>query len=282
MKNNVRITILGIILNTILFSMKLSGGIMSGSLALLSDSFNSLLDTISSIAIFLAVKIGAKKADLDHPFGHHRAEPIAGLLVAIMAAILGFEVMKNAFQGFLIQKSYEINLLIFLIIVASIGIKMFMFLLFRIRAKNSKSPALMASSVDYRNDILVSSSVLLGSLFVYLGYPVVDSIVAMCIGALIIYSGFRIGVENVDFLMGKTPGDKIMEKLKNQALSINGVKQLNDVRAHYLGNFIQVEIHIEVDKRLSTEESHRIAKEVQNLLQEEEGVDFAFVHVDPV
>jgi len=281
-KSNVRITILGIILNTLLFAMKLIGGMMSGSLALLSDSFNSLMDIMSSIAIFLAVKIGTKKADLDHPFGHHRAEPIAGLLVAILAAILGFEVMKNAFQGFFIQKTYEINFLIFLIIIASISIKIFMFLLFRIRAKNTKSPAIMASSVDYRNDILVSSSVLLGNLFVYLGYPVIDNIVAMCIGAFIIYSGLEIGVENVDFLMGKTPGDTIMKKLKNQALSIDGVKQLNDVRAHYLGNFIQVEIHIEVDKRLSTEESHRIAKKVQNLLQKEEGVDFAFVHVDPV
>jgi len=282
LKDNVKITILGIILNTVLFAIKLSGGVMSGSLALLSDSFNSLMDTMSSIAIFLAVKIGTKKADLDHPFGHQRAEPIAGLLVATLAAILGFEVMKNAFQGFFIQNIYEINLLIFSIIGASIGIKMYMFLLFRIRARNTKSPALMASSVDYRNDILVSFSVLLGILFVYLGHPVMDNIVAICIGAFIIYSGFKIGMENIDFLMGKKPGDKIMERLKNQALSIDGVKRLNDVRAHYLGNFIQVEIHIEVDKRLSTEDSHHIAKEVQNLLQQEEGVDFAFVHVDPV
>ena len=282
MKRHIRITVFGIALNTFLFIIKLVGGIFSGSLALLSDSFNSLTDILTSLTIFFAVRIGANKADSDHPFGHRRAEPIAGLVVAIFAAILGFQVLSDAFRGFFEPRELDINLIIFLIIVVSIVLKVYMYILFRMEGKKSKSPALLASSVDYRNDILVSFSVLVGNLFGYIGYPIGDIIVAIFIGAFIVYSGFKIGLENLDFLMGKVPDREIVEHLKEKALSIEGVKQLNDVRAHYLGNFIQIEIHIEVNKRLSTEKSHDIAKRVQDLVEEEEIVDYAFVHVDPV
>ncbi len=282
MKRTARITVFGIITNCFLFLIKLVGGIFSGSLALLSDSFNSLTDILSSLAIFFAVKIGAKRADADHPFGHRRAEPIAGLMVSILAAILGFEVIKNAFQGLFEPRELSISPFIFGIVVVSIAVKIWMYIVFRVEGKKIKSPALTASSVDYRNDILVSFSVLLGNLIAYIGYPIGDSIVALFIGGFIIYSGFKIGIENVDFLMGKVPDAEIIQKFKEKALSITGVKQLNDVRAHFLGNFIQVEIHIEVNKRMSTKKSHEIAKKVQNLLQREQIVDFAFVHVDPV
>jgi cation diffusion facilitator family transporter len=282
MKRTARITVFGIITNCFLFLIKLAGGILSGSLALLSDSFNSLTDILSSLAIFFAVKIGAKRADADHPFGHRRAEPIAGLLVSILAAILGFEVIKNAFRGFFEPRDLSISPPIFAIIVVSIAVKVWMYVVFRFEGRKRKSPALTASSVDYRNDILVSFSVLLGNLFAFIGYPIGDSIVALFIGAFIIYAGFKIGMQNVNFLMGKVPDEEIIQKLKEKALSIEGVKKLNDVRAHYLGNLIQVEIHIEVKGRMSTKKSHEIAKNVQNLLQREQVVDFAFVHVDPV
>lgn len=282
MKRSVRITIIGVVFNTILFSMKLSGWRLSNSLALVSDAINSLLDIFASVAIFFAVRIALRKADADHPFGHHRAEPIAGLIVAILAAILGFEIIKNAFEGFFIEKDLRVNLLIFIIVIATIAVKLYLYILFRLEGKKVRSPALLASSVDHRNDILVSFSVLVGNLAAYIGYSVFDSIVALCIGGFIVYSGFRIGMENVDFLMGKVPPAEVMEKLKQSALSVEGVKNIHDVRAHYIGDIIQAEIHIEVDKSLRTEESHRIARSVQDQLEGEEVVDYAFVHVDPV
>lgn len=282
MKKSVKVTIQGIIFNTILFCIKLMGAVLSNSLALLSDSFNSLTDIMSSIAIFFAVRISAKMADSDHPFGHRRAEPIAGLMVAILAAILGFEVIKNAFQGFFETKILEINILIFCIVLGSMALKLYMYILFRREGMRTKSPALLASSVDYRNDILVSFSVLIGNIFGYTGYHFVDNIVAFFIGAFIVYSGYKIGVENIDFLMGKRPGDEIIDRIKDGARTVDGVIDVNDVKAHYLGNFIQVEIHIEVDKKLRTQKSHKIAKDVQHLLEGDEYIDYAFVHVDPV
>ena len=91
MQKKEQITLIGIFFNTLLFVAKIFVGLLSNSLAVMSDAFNSLTDVISSISIFIAVKVSSKKADEGHPFGHHRAEPTAGLIVAIMAGILGFE-----------------------------------------------------------------------------------------------------------------------------------------------------------------------------------------------
>jgi cation diffusion facilitator family transporter len=282
MKRTGKITVVGMAFNAVLFAIKLLGGIKSGSLALFSDSFNSLTDIVASVAIFVAVRIGTKSADADHPFGHHRAEPIAGLIVAVLAAILGFEILRSAFMSFFTPREPVIDLLVFVIIGASILLKVFLTILFRFEAGVSKSPALLASSIDHRNDVLVSGSVLIGSIFMRLGYPIFDTLVAFLIGGFIVYSGFRIGVGNVDFLMGKTPPQEIVNRLKTLALGVDGVLDLNEVKAHYLGNFIQIEIHIEVDQNQTTAQSHDIATHVKEKLESEPAVDFAFVHVDPV
>jgi cation diffusion facilitator family transporter len=282
MKKTIRITIIGILFNTILFGLKLTGGMLSGSLALYSDSFNSLTDIIASVAIFIAVRIGTKTADADHPFGHHRAEPIAGLIVAIFASILGFEILRGSFESIFTPRKLEINSFIFIVIGVSVAVKLYLTLLFRVVGRRYNSPALLASAIDHRNDILVSGSVLIGSIFIYFGYHSFDTIVAFLIGAFIVYSGIRIGIGNIDFLMGKVPSSEVIEQMKKIAISVEGVLAINEVKAHYIGNIIQVEIHIEVDKHISTEESHAIAKKVQNGLEKEEIATFAFVHVDPV
>src|SRR4030065_213728 len=89
-----RATVIGLAGNIFLFTIKLIAGLLSGSLALLSDSINSLTDIAASMAIFIFVRVSDKEADEGHPFGHHRAEPIAGLIVAILAGVLGFEIIR--------------------------------------------------------------------------------------------------------------------------------------------------------------------------------------------
>src|SRR3990172_10675826 len=93
-----RATVIGLVCNTFLFFIKIIAGIMSGSLALISDAINSLTDIAASIAIFICVKVSGKEADEGHPFGHHRAEPIAGLIVAILAGVIGFEIIRISIE----------------------------------------------------------------------------------------------------------------------------------------------------------------------------------------
>jgi len=285
MKPALRASFLNIAANTFLFVIKLAGGLLTGSLALLSDAMNSASDMIYSTAIIFAVRISNKAADKDHPFGHRRAEPIAGILVAILAGILGFEIIKAGIDGLMNPGVITMGYLAVVVLLVTICLKIGMWLYFKKVGAKFLSPAIRACSVDSRNDVLVSAIALLGVLGSMSGLSslsAMDDIAAVLIGAFIIWSGYKIGAENIDFLMGKSPGEEMIARIKEKALSVKGVRGLNEVKAHYVGNFVHVEVHIEVDKDMSTQKSHDLGKKVEMEVERLHGIDKAFVHVDPV
>jgi len=282
MRKSKKITIWNIVLNSVLFFAKIIVGFISGSLAVLSDAFNSLIDIVASIAIFIAVKVSHQKADEGHPFGHHRAEPLAGIVVAIFAGIVGFEIIREGIQGLFFDKKEIIGVYAIGVLVFTMLVKLFMAIYFLAEGRKLNSPAIKASGVDSRNDVLVSFVALVGVVLHMNGYYLFDSIAAILIGMFILYSGYDIGKENIDYLMGKAPSKKRIEKIKRIVLKVDGVKGMNDIRAHYVGNFIHIEIHVEVSKRLNTKKSHDIGKKVQDLVEGLPGVDKAFIHIDPV
>ncbi|MBW2975397.1 cation transporter, partial [Candidatus Woesearchaeota archaeon] len=104
----------------------------------------------------------------------------------------------------------------------------------------------------------------------------------LAIGGWIINVGYKIGTDHMKCLIGEAPSTELIAKIKKIALGIKGVKGINDVRAHYVGVLLHVEVHIEVDKKLTILRAHSIGKKVQNKLEELDIVDRAFVHIDPV
>lgn len=282
MKNKGRqATIVLIICNTFLFAIKISAGIMSNSLAIISDAINSLTDTISSIIIFIAVRTSSKQADEGHPFGHHRAEPIAGLIVAILAGILGFEILHMSVFKLMEPHVHKIGIPAIITLLISIGMKLIMSNYFKKVSIKINSPALLASSIDSRNDVCISATALVGVGCGLFGYAQMDDIAATLISFWIIYSGYKIGVQNIDYLMGRQPETSIMEEIKREACAVAGVVGIHDVRAHYVGNYIHVEIHISLDQGLTLTKAHTIGKNVQRAVESLESIHKAFVHIDP-
>ncbi|GJQ22621.1 MAG: transporter [Candidatus Brocadia sapporoensis] len=283
MKNQGRqATIILVICNTFLFAIKITTGIMSNSLAVISDAFNSLTDIISSVIIFFAVKTSSKQADEGHPFGHHRAEPIAGLIVAIFAGILGFEILHTAIFKLMETHVHRIGIPAMVTLLVSIVMKLIMSTYFKKVGRRIRSPALLASSVDSRNDVYISFTALVGIGCGFFGYTQMDDIAAILISFWIIYSGYKIGVDNIDYLMGKQPENSIMEEIKDKASGVPGVVGIHDVRAHYVGNYIHVEIHISLDHTLTLTQAHDIGKNVQRAVESIESIHEAFVHIDPI
>jgi len=160
-------------------------------------------------------------------------------------------------------------------------IKAFMSFYFRRVAKRINSPALSATSVDCRNDVLVSFVAMIGVLGPQFGFPNLDYWAAIVIGLFIIRSGYQIGVENIDYLMGKAPSEEVIEEIRKRAMSVKGVKGLHKVYAHYVGNYLHVQAHVEVDKNMTLQKAHDLGEEVEDKIEEMHSVDKAFVHVDP-
>lgn len=276
-----RATLLNILGNAVLFALKLTAGILSGSIALISEALNSLSDVAASIATFVCVKISDKRADEGHPFGHSRAEPIAGLIIAVLAGILGFEVIRASVERLLAAKAPDIGLFAVAVPLITIAAKAAMSLHFKKAGKLINSPALRATAADSFMDVFVAAAALAGILGAKAGYVFLDPAAGLVISLWIIRAGYKIGVENIDYLMGKSPEPALLGEIRKAALDTAGVKAVNTVRAHFVGNFIHVEIHVEVDKNLSTYDSHEIGKKVEKNVEAVKSIEKTFVHIDP-
>ncbi|MBI5235010.1 MAG: cation transporter [Deltaproteobacteria bacterium] len=275
-------TVLNIAGNAGLFGLKLVAGVSSGSIALISDALNSLSDVAASVATYVCVRISGKEADEGHPFGHGRAEPIAGLIIAVLAGILGFEVIRASINRLLTHEAIDVNAFTLAVPVVTMIAKGAMYAHFKVVGLRTESPALMATATDSVMDVFVALAALIGIAGAYYGWPVLDPIAGLVISLWIIRAGYMIGMENIAYLMGQAPPSEMMQRIKEAALSVDGVKAINTARAHYVGSFIHVEIHIEVDKSLTTLDSHAIGKRVQRGVETIKAIEKAFVHIDPV
>ncbi len=277
-----RATILNIAGNTALFILKIAAGALSGSIALISDAINSLNDIVAAVATFICVKISNKQADSGHPFGHSRAEPIAGLIIAVLAGILGFEVIRASVERLLSKTAPEITAFSLAVPVITMAAKGSMAWHFKRVGRMFNSPALNATAIDSMMDVLIAVAALAGIAGAYMGYEYFDPLAGLVISLWIIYTGYKIGLENIAYLIGEAPPPLLMEAIKSAALAVKDVKAINTVRAHFVGNFIHVEIHVEVDKDLSTFDSHAIGKEVERSVEGVGSIEKTFVHIDPV
>ncbi|MFH0868264.1 MAG: cation diffusion facilitator family transporter [Candidatus Woesearchaeota archaeon] len=274
--------IVGLLGNIFLFISKLIVGFITNSIAIISDALNSLTDIINSIILFVSVKVGSKSPDKEHPFGHYRSEPIGALIVAVLTVVLGFEVIRIAVQRLITKVSSNFSIPMLLTLLVIILIKSFMYFYTKSAWKKTNSTALFAFMVDHRNDILIASAAILGFIGSNYNLPFLDPIVAVLIGLWIIKQGFGIGVDNIKFLMGECPKKELLEKIKNISLKVEGVKDVQEVKAHYVGTLVQVEVHIKVDRNLTIYRAHTIGKRVEKQVEKLEDVEKAFVHIDPI
>ncbi len=275
-------SIINIFSNCFLFIIKLWAATISGSVALLSDAFNSLTDMIASVAIFICVKISEEEADEGHPFGHTRAEPIAGLIVAVLAGILGFEVMRTSVVKFLSGDGVIIGTSAFVVLAVTMVIKGVSSFFFFAVAERTKSPAIKATAMDSLMDVFVSGAAFVGILGVYFGYDFLDPLAGFIISFWIIYTGYRIGVENIDYLMGSAPPESMVDDVRFAAIEVDGVEAVRSVRAHYVGPVIHVEVYIDVVGDLSTGESHVILRKVEKEVESIPAIQKAFIQINPI
>jgi cation diffusion facilitator family transporter len=275
-------TWMGILGNAVLFAAKILVGITFNSIAIISDSFNSLTDIVASAIVLVSVRSSHKSPDAGHPFGHARAQPLAGLVVAILTGIVGFEIIAQSFGRLVGGQSIQPGFLPILLLAGVMVVKLVMYYVARVTAKRTRSTAIMASAMDHRNDVLISAAVIFGVGASNLGFPIWDPLAAMAVGAWIIFAGFRIGRDNMKYLMGEAPPVELVQRIKAIAHGVEGVLGLNDVFAHYVGTAVEIEVHINVDSRLTIERAHAIGKKVQGAIEEMDEISRAFIHIDPL
>ncbi len=268
--------------NIFLFIIKAAAGIMSNSIAVISDAINTLTDIVSSGAIMYSVRLSLKKPDEEHQFGHNAAQPLAVFLVALFTAVVGINLIEASVNRILTPYRTDITAPVYIILITTIITKLLLTRYQSSVGKEYKSPALKAGAVDSLNDVLASSLSIVGIIGVQLGFRYLDGIAGILIALFVFRSGYQIAKENIDYLMGKAADKNLILEIANAALKVEGVLGLNELKSHYVGNKFHIEIHIDVAKEVSTETSHNIGKKVQEVVSNLPEINKVFVHIDPV
>jgi cation diffusion facilitator family transporter len=269
------------LINIVLFAVKMAAGLLSGSLAVLSDAFNSLTDIISYAIIFIAVRFSKQQPDADHPYGHRGAQPLAAFIVAVFQGVLAFEILKTAADNLIFgSPTVAVTAFTFAALLFNIIVKLGMSHFLGKYGRELNSASLRSISTDSRNDVLASSIAILGLIGVYFGDGIFDNGAAILIAFYILYSGFRMAKENIDYMMGASPPRELLHEIRKSASSVKDVKRIEKVRAHYIGDRVHAEVEIVLSKSLTPEQTHKIGVEVQKAVERMDLVERAFVHID--
>jgi cation diffusion facilitator family transporter len=253
----------------------------SGSVAVYADAANSISDVIYSIMLVWGLWVAQQPADISHPQGHSRFEPLVGLIVTLSMGLAGYEAAKAAITR-LISGSIAIDPgLPTVVLIISAVIKLVMFLIIRNIAKEVTSPALTTTAKDNLSDVLASSAAFLGALLSSLAHPILDPIAGLLVSGWIFKNAFDAGRENLTYLTGGGATETQRKQFFSIAKNIKGVTDVHYLMCEYAGPQLVLDMHINVNGSLTLNESHAIADQVINALESLPDVDRAYIHVEP-
>lgn len=271
----------GIVANLFLLALKFLGGIFFKSQGLIADAINSLGDVFSSVVTLIGGKIAEKPEDIDHEFGHGKAEYVASFLIGIFMIIVGSDTLYSSARAAIYNQSFELSYMLVLIPLITIFVKTILYVLVKFIAKKKKSVLIEANAADHRNDVMVSIGVLVGIVFGYSGYYFVDGIIGIIISIIIIITGIKIAREAYDILIDKCIDANISKELKEQIMEFNGVNHIDEVKSKPTGDKHILIVKISVDPNMTVLESHKIAGMIRDKMRKNDKIYDTIVHINP-
>jgi len=281
-----KVSVVSIIANVILSTLKLLAGIVAHSGAMVSDAVHSASDVFSTIVVMIGIKLSGKKSDKEHPYGHERMECVAAIVLATILAVTGLGIGYSAVSKILSGDYARLEipgLMALLAAVVSIAVKECMYWYTRFNAKKIDSSALMADAWHHRSDALSSVGALIGIAGARLGFPVCDAVASLCICFFIAKAAYDIFKDAIDKMVDKACDEETENDLRNCALAQKGVLGVDLLRTRVFGNRIYVDIEIRANGDKTLREAHNIAESVHDSIEENfEKVKHIMVHVNPV
>jgi len=275
----------GIVGNTVLAALKLVVGFSANSIAVISDGVDSTLDVFTSAISLVAARIIAKPPDLNHPYGHTRAETIATKTFSFIIFFAGAQLAITTISSLVQGQSREIpGIFAIYVTIVSVVAKTGLYVHKRWIGRRTGSAMLIADAKNMRADIAVSLGVLLGLGFTYLAnLPIADGITAIVISLWIMYVAFKIYLETNSELMEGFEDTSVYQTIFDAVESVPGARNPHRTRIRTIGTLRIVDLDIEVDGNLTVQEAHEIAKGTEEAIRD--CVPNAYdvlVHVEPI
>lgn len=276
-------SLVGMAVNASIAAVKIGVGFVSGSLALIADGFDSSTDVLTSAISFFAARLMNRPPDAEHPYGHGKAEPIAGKLIAFVIFSVGFQIALISVSQIRAGSQTPLSLAAAAAAALSIVCKLFLWIYKYVLAKKTNSLLLMADAKNMRGDVVLSSTVLIALLaghFFHL--PILDSVVALAVSFWIMAVAFNLFREfSVELMDGHTEMEDYQAVI-DVVSDVEGVYNPHKIRIRTTGSMLYIDLDIEVNGELSVAAGHRIAMDAENAVRKSlENVADVMIHVEP-
>ncbi len=272
----------GILSNLILCAGKMFAGLISGSVAMMADAINNLTDAASSIVTLIGFKLAGKPADKDHPYGHARYEYITGLSVAALILVIGFETARSSLEKILNPSAVVLSVPVIAVLICSIGLKLWLCLFNRRLGKLIDSSALLATSMDSRNDVISTAAVLVAAIIQHFSGWHIDGIIGLAVALFILYSGVMLARQTISPLLGEAASPELRQIIVDVVDKEPRVLGYHDLMVHDYGPGQRfASLHVEMDHKENPLLCHEIIDDMERQCLEQHNVHLV-IHYDPV
>lgn len=278
-KHIYRAGIVSILVNIVLFVLKLWAGIVSGSVALTADAWHTLSDSVSSVAVIVGAKLSSQAPDEDHPFGHGRWEYITSFVIAIFLGFIAVEFTREAVLNFVEHNSADFGLLAIVVTIISIvGKELLAQYSFHIARKTGNS-SVKADAWHHRSDALSSVVVLVG-IFLKNYIWWVDSALGVIVALIILHTAYEIVKEAVSKILGEDLKDDEVKQLRSIISNVCDKEVMaHHFHLHNYGQHQELTFHIKLEPTLTIAQGHQISTKIEKAIEQELGY-ISTIHVE--
>lgn len=272
-----RVILLEGMANLVVLCIKVIVGLTTGSLAIMADAIHSLTDIANNIVAWIVIRYSCMPADREHPYGHRKFETLAVFVLASFLMVLAFELALNALRKEateVLSSKVELAVMFFVLII-NVTVTSWE----RLKAKQLDSDILRADASHTFADVLTTLVVIAGWQLSAAGYLWVDRLCALGVSFIIVYLAFNLFKRTMPVLLDEYAIKP--EELDHIIKEVPGVINVYKIRSRWVGNARRIDLVISVDPALSTEESHRIADDIELLIEQRYEATDITIHVEP-
>ena len=275
-------SVVGIFCNVLLFVVKGAVGFFLHSVSVMADAFNNLSDAGSSIVGLVGVRMASKPADEEHPFGHGRIEYIAALVVSFLVLQVGFTFFKDSIRKIQNPEELKFQAVSVIILVLSIGVKLWMGMFNKKLGKKIDSKVMMATATDAMGDVVTTTATIASVLFFKITGINIDGIVGIGVSLVVMWAGIGIAKDTLEPLIGEAVAPEEYVRISRFVEMYEGIVGSHDLIVHNYGpGRSMASIHAEVPNDVDIEVSHEIIDRIERDAAKRLGI-FLVIHMDPV
>lgn len=277
-----RFTVINLVANGALALAKGIVAVMTGSLVISADAFNSLADTGYSLVLAVGMWFSLRPADGSHPRGHRGLEPLISLVIGISIAVVAIRIFIRGLTGLSDPPAVVYSGIAVAVLLATIAVKLVLTFLARRSADEISAPALRAAGDDAKADVMASAVALAGYTGGWVGWDLADPIFSLIVAGFVGRTAFEVLKENTGYILGKSASAEIERRVVETACSPEMVCAVHDLKAYHVGPELHVSFHLEVNRQETLETVHDLEQRVRLAILDLPEVDDVILHIDPV